>query len=108
MGFGCWRRGSQPAREPTEQCGSGQGGEPLAGEGTACALARKGPAPRLSCEGGGPSTHALRWPAAEGTPLLCATLLDTAGLSLKPETRGAALAGLDHDLVAWQAAEDRC
>ena len=72
-------RGSQPAREPTEQCRSGQGGEPLAGEGTACALAREGPAPRLSCEGGGPSTHAPRWPAAEGTPWLCATLMDTAG-----------------------------
>ena len=29
-------------------------------------------------------------------------------LSLKPETRAAALAELDHDLAAWQAAKDRC
>ena len=29
-------------------------------------------------------------------------------LSFKPETRAAALAELDHDLVAWQAAKDRC
>ena len=29
-------------------------------------------------------------------------------LSLKPETRAAALAEFDHDLAAWQAAKDRC
>ena len=28
-------------------------------------------------------------------------------LSLEPETRAAALAEFDHDLVAWQAAKDR-
>ena len=72
-------RGSQPAREPTptEQCRCGQDGEPLDGEGTAIAL--EGPAPALPCEGGGPSTHATRWPAAEGTPRVFATLMDTAG-----------------------------
>ena len=29
-------------------------------------------------------------------------------LSLKPETRAAALAEFDHDLAAWQAAQGRC
>ena len=29
-------------------------------------------------------------------------------LSLKPETRAASLAEFDHDLVAWQAAKERC
>ena len=42
-------------------------------------MALEGPAPALPCEGGGPSTHATRWPAAEGTPRLCDTLMDTAG-----------------------------
>ena len=42
-------------------------------------MALEGPAPALPCEGGGPSRHATRWPAAEGTPRVCATLMDTAG-----------------------------
>ena len=29
-------------------------------------------------------------------------------LAFTPETRAAALAELDHDLAAWQAAKDRC
>ena len=32
----------------------------------------------------------------------------TLALSLKPETRAAALAEFDHDLAAWQAAKERC
>ena len=32
----------------------------------------------------------------------------TLALSLKPETRAAALAEFDHDLAAWEAAKERC
>ena len=52
-------------------------------------MALEGPAPALPCEGGGPSTHATRWPAAEGTPRVCATLMDTAGF--EPSDGDAAL-----------------